>query len=143
VSHVVGWVAPPGAGEEPSSAGAPGARPPLTEADGAALLDARRDAALKRLPATEEIGRALAERRLSVREAVQRLRALHAGDTRFWEALKLRVGRDEDERLARHVILLAVLWLEDEPERARALWQSLEAELKDEERIGASASGPA
>jgi hypothetical protein len=129
VAPVAGWLARSDDSDPRQPNEAPASPGPLSEADRGARLDARRDTILRRFPATEEIGQGLAERRLSVREAAQRLRALHEGDTRFWEALSLRVGRDEEERLARHAIFLAVQWLEDEPERSRALRQSLEAEL--------------
>jgi hypothetical protein len=119
LAPLASWLAAPGA--PPAPQGQP------SEAERSARLDARRDVILGRIPATEAICRDLAERRLSVREAAQRLRALHEGDRGFWDALSLHGRGNEEERLARHVIALAVKRLK--PAAACALQQSLEAEL--------------
>jgi hypothetical protein len=127
VPRVTTWLAAAGGPDEGQPAGATTREGPADEVERGARLEAHRDNLLKRLPATEAIVRALAERRLSVREAAQRVAALHDDDPRFWQVLSLHAGRDKTDRLSRRLIRLAVRGLE--PERARALQRSLEAEL--------------
>jgi hypothetical protein len=94
-------------------------------------LDAKMEASRAQLFGRSRIARDLVDGRLTLAEAVRRLRALQAGNAVFWEGLRAyEMGDSDTERLGRHLIGRAQGILSDEPRRARTVLARLEAELE-------------
>jgi hypothetical protein len=105
-------------------------------------LDEQMDQIVARRARQEQITRELMAGRLTLGEAVTRLRSLFEPDTRFWEALRrFHDEKSDDERLARYAIAWARFVLENDrrPEQIAPTMTRLENEWQAWRAGGASA----
>jgi hypothetical protein len=128
VPWLVGWVAPLSFDFE----GTPDPALAVEQEDKRSeAMDAERAPVLRRIRATDQIVQDLIDGRLTLAEAGRRLRAEQDGNPGFWIVVRRdQPGDSDEERVYRHLLTLVSEGLPNEPARAGAVRQRLEAELR-------------